>query len=136
MRNHIIDPTYFFDAIEEFSFNYEWFPIIKKELNDYGRYVDKFDKKIIRGSLQSKGEKIIRSKTGNIREHIYEFYCKSLYRINIGDFILYNNKWLIVTDVQGYDEYGVREATLKMVELTSSKDLYEYIRFLNGDKII
>lgn len=135
-QNHVVDPTYFFDAIEQFAFDYDAYIVIGKKIDDYGRIISEFNKETIRGSLQSQGIKIFRDKSGNIQEMIYEFYCKSLYRINIGDFIVYKNRYLIVTSVNDYDEWGVRSCSLKMVQLTDYNDLYEYIKYINGEIII
>ena len=135
-QNHVIDPSYFYDAIEQFAFNYKWYVIKNEESDEFYRTITHFDEKIIRGSLQSQGTKIIRSKEGNITEHIYEFYCKSLYKINEGDFILYNNSYLIVTEFQDYDEWGVRSCVLKRIQLSEYKDFSDYIKYLNGEKII
>lgn len=134
--NHIIDPTYFYDAIEEFSFNYDWYVITNKGIDEWGRETTEFTKKIIRGSLQTQGNSIVLSKNGNHQQNDYNFYCKSLYRINIGDFIFYKETWLHVNNVHEYDEYGVRECTLKMVNLNNYRDLKEYVDFLEGNKIV
>lgn len=136
IQNHVIDPSYFYDAIEEFSFNYQLYSKTEKVIDDYGRVTFRFTNYIIRGSLQSEGTRINRSKDGNTTELSYKFYCKSLYRISIGDFILYKNNWMIVEEVQDYDEYGVREATLKGVQLIHYKDLLEYVKYLQGDILV
>lgn len=136
MQNHIIDPTFFYDAIEQFAFNYDWFVVKEKDLDEYGRYTTTFDKKFIRGSLQSQGKRLHQSKSGNTEEMTYDFYCKSLYRISIGDFIKYKNRFLHVESVNDYDEWGVRSCTLKMVQLSDYKDLEEYVKYLNGDMLV
>lgn len=135
-QNHVVDPTFFYDAIEQFNFTFDWFIETTSGLDEYGRKTSSFTHEEIQGSLQSKGTRLNQSKEGNTQEKIYEFYCKSLYRINIGDFILYKDTWLFVEHVQDYDEYGVREATLKMVQLNQYKDLYEYYKYLTGEKLV
>lgn len=135
-QNHVIDPTFFYDAIEQFAFDYDIYIVADEDFDDYGNKITQFSKETIRGSLQSQGLRIIRSKEGNRQEMRYEFYCKSLYRINIGDFIHYKNKWLYVDSTHDYDEYGVRSATLKMVQLSSYKDLQEYVKYLQGVEIV
>lgn len=134
--NHVVDPTFFYDAIELFAFNYDIFIVKGQEIDDYGRIMTQFEKQKIRGSLQSQGVRINRSKQGNIQEMRYDFYCKSLYRIDIGDFIYYKHRWLCVDDVYDFDEYGVRHASLKMVQLANYKDLQAYVKYLQGDEIV
>lgn len=135
-QNHVIDPTYFYDAIEEFSFNYEIYIVTGKSIDDFGNTVTTFSKNIIRGSLQSQGTKLNQSDTGNTTEMEYNFYCKSLYRINIGDVLVYKNKYLLCKSVNDYDEYGVREASLESIQLVQYRDLYAYIKYLNGEELV
>lgn len=135
-QNHVIDPTFFYDAIEQFKFTYDWIIETEKKLDDYGRLTYGYTNSEIQGSLQSQGIRVIRRNEGNYEEMEYKFYCKSLYRIKENDFILYKDKYLIVTEVMDYDEYGVREATLKMVELNQYQDLLEYLKFLGGEYLI
>lgn len=135
-QNHVIDPTFFYDAIEEFSFNYDIYVIVKNGLNEAGKTAITFDKQIIRGSLQSQGEVLVQSETGNMITMRYAFYCKSLYRINIGDVIVYKNRYLLCKEVRDYDEYGVRSANLEQIQLSSYRDLRDYIRYLNGEELV
>ena len=135
-QNHVVDPTWFFDALELFSFDYDCFIVKDKSVNSMGDMVSTYEYEEIRGSLQSKGTVLQFSKQGNTENMEYKFYCKALYRINIGDFILYKKRLLNVYDVNDYDEYGVRECSLKMVQLSNYRDLEEYIKYINGDLII
>lgn len=136
LQNHVIDPTYFYDAIEEFAFDYKLYVNTDKDVDDYGRRVLKYSLQTIRGSLQSEGSTVNRSKTGNTDTKIYNFYCKSLYRINKNDILEYQNNYYIVTFVQDYDEWGVRNAQLKNIQLTQYRDLMDYIKYLQGDKLV
>lgn len=135
-QNHVIDPTFFYDAIEEFSFNYDIYVIVKKGLNEAGKTVITFDKQIIRGSLQSQGTVLVQSETGNMTTMRYDFYCKSLYRINIGDVIVYKNRYLLCKEVRDYDEYGVRSASLEQIQLTAYRDLHDYVKYLKGEELV
>lgn len=135
-QNHVIDPTYFYDAINEFAFDYNWYVIKSKYIDDRGNQKANFEKRIIRGSLQSQGTAINREITGNTESMSYNFYCKSLYRINIGDFIEYKDRWLIVTEVRDYDEWGVRSVVTKMTNLNNHRDFREWLDYVNGDKIV
>ena len=135
-KNHLIDPSYFYDAIEQFAFDYDIFIQIAETTDEFYRKKYSYEKKTIRGSLQTQGLSLSQSKTGNIQTNEYSFYCKSLYRINIGDFIFYKGQWLHVDSVHEYDEWGVREAHLTMVQLSSYRDLEEYIKYINGDIIV
>ncbi len=136
MQNHVIDPTFFYDAIEVFAFNYEWYVVKEISLDELGRRITQFDKLTIRGSLQSQGTSLNLSTSGNTETMRYRFYCKSLYRINIGDFIRYKNRWLHVDEVSDFDEWGVRSASLTMVNLNNYKDLLEYVKYLEGDILV
>ena len=135
-QNHVIDPTFFWDAIEEFSFDYTIYINTSKTVDEYGRRKLGYTKEIIRGSLQSQGSRVNRSKSGNTDTKSYEFYCKSLYRINKNDVIEYNNDYFIVVGIQDYDEYGVRSASLNQIQLTAYRDLADYVNYLKGDKIV
>lgn len=135
-QNHVVDPTFFYDAIEQFAFNYDWIGQSDRNIDDYGRLTFEYTNKVIRGSLQSQGVRLNQSKEGNREEMTYNFYCKSLFRIKIGDFILYKNRLLRVNDVEDFDEYGVRQCSLTMVQLTEYKDLEEYLKYLNGEILV
>ena len=135
-QNHVIDPTYFYDCIEEFSFNYNIFVVTGKTLDDYGNSVLTYTNQTIRGSLQCQGVNLSQSKKGNTDEMKYRFYCKSLYRIDIGDILKYKNRYLRVDCVTEYDEYGVRECALTMIDLTQYRDLSDYIKYLEGEKLV
>ena len=136
MQNHVIDPTYFYDCVEEFSFDYNIYVVEKKEIDAGGNVKRTYSKNVIRGSLQSQGVELRQSKDGNTKEMRYNFYCKSLYRIDIGDIIEYKNRYLRVESVKDFDEYGVRECSLRMVQLTKDRDLADYIKYLQGEKLV
>ena len=136
MQNHVVDPTYFYDCIEEFSFDYNIYVVEKKEIDASGNVKRTYSKNVIRGSLQSQGVELRQSKDGNTKEMRYNFYCKSLYRIDIGDIIEYKNRCLRVESVKDFDEYGVRECSLRMVQLTKYRDLADYIKYLQGEKLV
>lgn len=135
-KNHLIDPHFFYDAIEEFAFDYDIYVQVGETTDEYYRKKYIFEKRTIRGSLQTQGLSLNLSKDGNTMTNEYDFYCKSLYRINIGDFIFYKNTWLHCNSVHEYDEWGVREAHLTMVQLSAYKDLEEYVKYINGEKIV
>ena len=135
-QNHVVDPTWFYDCLELFSFDYDAYIVKGKTINCMGDEINTYDYCVIRGSLQSQGTTMNFSKTGNTESMEYEFYCKSLYRINIGDFIYYKHRLLNVYDVKDYDEYGVRQCSLKLVQLTNYRDLQEYMKYINGEIIV
>lgn len=135
-QNHVIDPTFFFDAIEEFSFDYDIYVVVDKTLDDSGREKLSFNKTTIRGSLQSDGTTLSQSFEGNETIMSYNFYCKSLYRINIGDCVFYKGHYLLCKSVHDFDEFGVRSCTLNKIQLTSYRDLFEYVKYIEGVEII
>ena len=135
-QNHVVDPTWFYDALELFSFTYDCYIVTNKKVDEYGDTKYVYEQYEIPGSLQSQGTTVNFTMTGNTENMEYKFYCKSLYRINIGDFILYKNRLLNVYSVNDYDEYGVRECSLKLVELSNYRDLQEYIKYINGETIV
>lgn len=135
-QNHVLDPTYFYDAIEEFAFNFDWYPIKDTSINELGKRHFTYDHQTIHGSLQSQGTNLRQSVDLNTEDMQYRFYCKSLYRISIGDFIKYKNRYLRVTSVRDYDEYGVRSCTLQMVNLINYKDFQLYLKYLEGQVIV
>lgn len=135
-QNHVVDPTYFYDAIEEFAFDFDWYTIAGITTDELFRDVTTFTKSTIRGSLQSQGTKLQQSTVGNTEQMEYEFYCKSLYRIQVGDFIFYKKRWLHVESVNDYDEWGVRSARLRMVNLNNYHDFMEWLKYERGDILV
>lgn len=135
-QNHVIDPSYFDDAIAQFAFQYDWYPIKGTAIDYLGKRTFTYEHKSIVGSLQSQGTSINQSVDLNTEQMNYRFFCKSLYRISIGDFIAYKDRWLRVQSVRDFDEWGVRSATLQMVNLNNYKDFQEYLKYLEGDRII
>ena len=136
LQNHVLDPTYFYDCIEEFSFNLTLYVKSSKIIDDYGNEKVTYTDQIVRGSLQSQGKSIQRSKDGNTIKKEYDFYCKSLYRIDEGDILQYKDNFYIVTSVNDYDEYGVRSCKLDMITLTAYRDLADYVKYKNGTKLV
>ena len=135
-QNHVIDPTYFYDAIEEFAFNYIIYHKVDEVKDENFNVVSTYENSIIRGSLQSQGSKVSRSKRGNTNTHDYEFYCKSLYRIHIDDIIQYKNNFYIVNDIKDYDEWGVRQASLSLITLMDYRDFAEYLKYQEGEMLV
>lgn len=136
MSEHIISPSYFDDVIEQFSFDYDWYHITGQMIDELGNQKNIFTKLPLRGSLQPGRQSRSMSKEGNTETRPYDFYCKSIYRIDTGDFIKYHNDWLIVTGIEPYDEYGVRRASLESANPAMYKDLLEAIKALTGEVII
>ena len=135
-QNHVIDPTYFYDAIDEFAFDYKIYVVNDTEVDDYGKVITTYKQNIINGSLQSDGVRERQSKSGTTQDKKYRFYCKSLYRIDIGDIIEYKDNYLRVNFVKDYDEYGVREAELQVIKLSMYRDFADYIKYLKGEKLV
>lgn len=136
LQNHVIDPTFFFDAIEEFAFNYRVFVASGITIDDQGKEHINYVTNTIRGSLQSNGSQVNRSLEGNTVNKGYSFYCTSLYRINIGDIIYYQHNAFIVTSVRDYDEWGCRECSVETIQLSQYRDLSDYIKYIEGAKFI
>lgn len=136
MQNHVIDPTYFYDAIEEFAFNYVLYHKTNETKDENFNIVSTYEETIIRGSLQTQGSNIKRSKKGNTNTKDYNFYCKSLYRIHIDDIIEYKNNYYIVNEVKDYDEWGVRSASLSIITLTEYRDFAEYLKYQQGEILV
>lgn len=138
MPNHVIDPTFFYDAIEEFAFNYTiYHKDMGDTLDDYGRAIPHYKKDIIRGSFQTKGNSLNRSiDKGNTQSEQAKFYCKSLYRIHINDIVERYGSYYIVNDIQNYDEWGVREATMSVISLQEHRDFQEWLQYQTGGKIV
>ena len=49
-KNHLVDPSYFYDAIEEFAFDYDIYVQTQETTDEYFRKVYNFEKRTIRGS--------------------------------------------------------------------------------------
>lgn len=135
-QNHLIDPTFFYDVIEEFSFDYDIYVVTGKSVDDSGKTVRTYKLQTIRGSLQSKGSSLEKGLQGNSISKTYEFYCKSLYRINIGDVIEYKGNFYRTESVDDYDEFGVRSCSLTLVKLSTMRDLNDYVAYLRGEKLV
>ena len=136
VKRHIVDPTFFDDALHEFDFAVDWYVRTSKTQNALGKMINLYTKTTIIGSLQSRGVDYRQRKEGNVEEMRYDFFCKSLYRIKNGDYLNYKNKWLKVDRVQDYDEWGVRECSTIEVNLMQENDLNEYVKYLNGEIIV
>lgn len=137
MQNHVIDPTYFYDAIEEFSFNFKLYVLTGKTRDlDTGKTKSTYTTEIVRGSLQSQGQRLNQTNDGNTVTVQYNFYCKSFYRISIGDILEYKNLYLRVDSVQDYDEYGCRQCSMSMIQLTAYRDLADYIKYQQGEVLV
>ena len=135
-QNHNVDPTFFWDAIEQFAFDYNLYVNTSKTVDEYGNRVLGYTLETIRGSLQSRGSRVNRSKEGNTDSKIYDFYCESLYRISKNDILEYKNEYYIVNSVHDIDEFGVRSAELSMINLTNYRDLASYIKYLKGEDLV
>lgn len=135
-QHHFIDPLFFLDSILEFGVDYDWFASKGYVTDSMGRRVTTFDKRTIFGSLQPQTGSVVFSKSGNTTSLKYKFYCMSKYRINYNDFIHYHNRYLHVDEVQEYDEAGVREVSLTMVNLSDYRDFEDYLKYLDGRKTV
>lgn len=135
-QNHVVDPTFFYDAIEEFSFDYVLYVLTGKNLDDNGNTTYTYTTQTIRGSLQSQGLSLAQSLSGIVDSKKYKFYCKSLYRIDIGDVLKYKNNYYRVDSVYDYDEYGVRSCSLTIIQLSAYRDLAAYIKYQNGSELV
>lgn len=136
---HLNDVRYFWDAIENFSFDYDFYTFSGKSVNDKGKVIKTFTHSTIRGSLQSAGGyKKSKDKSGATVAATFKFYCKSIYKFNIDDFICtQDGQWLICTEVpEPYSEWGVRAGVFEMTDLYHHKDLADYIKTLNGENQI
>ena len=136
MRHHVIDPAFFLDVISMYGTNYVAYLVSGVETNEYGMQKSKFEKIDVYGSLQTQGTRLTQKTSGNVVSNQFKFYCESVYRIRIGDFMVHGTNLLHVIDMQPYDEYGVRECTLEMTQLNEHQDLQEFVRFLTGDEIV
>lgn len=136
MQHHFIDPYFFLEALLEFATEFDWYPLINYEVDDMGRRIAKFDHQKIVGSLQPQTSSINFSTSGNTHSLKYRFYCMSKYRINLGDFIYYHDRYLMVDGIQEYDEAGVRECELTMINLSDYRDFEDYINYINGTKTV
>ena len=137
MDGHIIDPTFFYDAIEEFAFNYVIYHKDKGDtIDEYGRAKPNYKQDIIRGSFQTKGTDISRDMKGNTTSEEADFYCNSLQRIHINDIVVRNNQYYIVNGTTNYDEWGVREARLKIISLEENRDFQEWLKYQTGGTIV
>lgn len=130
---HLIDPTYFDDALAQFDDEYTVYVAGDLIIDDYGNQKRNFTSYQIRGSLQSKGKSINKNSTGgNTYTWRFEFYCKSCYPLDIGDYIYARDVLLIVTRVTDLDEFGVRSCELNMTNLAATKDLEDFIKYQDG----
>ena len=135
--NKLVDPLWFYDAVEEFKFTYVWYVQGKIEKDELFRQVVRYERQTIDGSLQIQDTNLNMNGTGgNTQSTKYKFYCMANFRIKTGDFIYDNGRYLHVDGFHAYDEYGVRTAELTEINLNDYKDLQESIRFLNGEEIL
>lgn len=134
---HLNDTKFFWDAIEAFSFDYDFYTNSGRKVDSLGHIRKMYTKKTIRGSLQSsQGYKKSKSVEGATVSATFNFYCKSLYKFDVDDFIKTpQGQWLICVAVtEPYDEYGVRAGTFEMTDLYHHKELLDYINYSEGNK--
>ena len=137
MDGHIIDPTYFYDAVEEFAFNYVIYHKYEGDsIDEYGRATPNYKKDIIRGSFQTQGTSVKRDVKGNTMSEEVNFYCTSLYRIHENDIIERNGNYYLCGSTHNYDEWGVREASLTMKQLYELRDFEEWLKYQTGGSIV
>ena len=131
---NVMDPWFFWGAIDMFEFPYVWFVKKKQEKDKPGRIVHGYEKKEIRGSLQSQGFTKNFNTSGNTTSHKYMFYCKAIYQIGIDDYIYYQGNLLHVDGVTvDYTyEYGIRACSLTVVQLIENRNLDDVEKFLEG----
>lgn len=134
-NNHIIDPSYFDDVIEQFAFDYVWLHNKGLEVDELGNQKNTYEELQIRGSLQPQNYRREMNKEGNTESRPYQFYCKSIYRIDVNDVIVYKNTYLMVNAVAPYDEYGVRRVDLESIDIAQYRDLQDAIKCLTGEVI-
>ena len=135
--SRIIDPNFFDQAINEFKFTYIWYVETGIRIDDLGRRIPSFDKRTIEMSLQPDQSRLVQTSQGNHHELTYKWYCKAIYRVNIGDFFfVLSGNYLHVDSVQSYDGWGVRQGSCTMVNLSQYKNLEDYIKYINGEKIL
>ena len=135
MINHNIDVKYFWDAIEYFSFEYEFYTYSGRKVDALGHVKKTYTKSTIIGSLQSAGGfHKNKNKDGSTVSASFNFYCKSIYRFSVDDFIKTpQGQWLICVGVsEPYDEYGVRAGQFEMTDLYHHKELSDYLDTLEG----
>lgn len=130
---HIVDPTFFDDALAEFDDEYTVYVAGNLIIDDYGNQKRTYSAHKIRGSLQSEEKRINKSANGgNTYQWQFQFYCKSSYPIDIHDYLLADGKLLLVTGVTCRDEAGVRWCSLEMTNLADPKDLEKFNKFEDG----
>lgn len=137
---HTNDVQYFWDAIEQFSFDYEFYTLSGvTKVDELGNRVLQYTKSTIRGSLQaSGGYSKAKDKSGATTSATFKFYCESKYQFHIDDFIKTDGgEWLICTGVdEPYSEWGVRSGTFAMTDLSHHKELAAYVKYLNGEESV
>ena len=137
MPVHQIPVTYFWDAIDEFELkDYDIYVVVGQTMNDRHMTEKTYQKSVIRGSLQtSGGYRKSKNKQGSTTAATFRFYCKSLYQINLDDFIMLEDGTLLICTAvdEPYNEWGVRAATLEMTQLYMHRDLEKYIKTLSGE---
>jgi hypothetical protein len=130
----LIDRTFFWDVDDEWKKSYDWYVVTSNELDEYGRRAKTFEKKTIWGSLQPSSTSLNQQKEGNTETLTYDFYCKDLYQVKIGDYIYKNDwdddQWLLCDSVTNYNDFGVRNAHFTMVNLNTDKDFQTYLQRL------
>lgn len=136
MGKHIIDPTFFYDVIEEFTFSYNIYVREGVTSDENFNRKNTYSKTEIEGSFQGQGLRVKQDSKGNTETETVKFYCKSIYRINKYDVLEYNGNYYVVDEVINYDEYGVREASASMINLAQRQDFSDWLKYIRGDKLV
>lgn len=134
----MVDKTYgwFDEAIDQFAFVYDWYHITGMVTDDLGNQKNSYTKLRIEASIQPRSNRIQRGKEINVETREYELYCKARFQIDTGDFINYNNDWLIVNSVQPLNEYGVRQVSLTSANPAMYRDMLKAVELQTGESTL
>lgn len=135
-KQHIIPPTFFWPGISIFEADYDCYIKTGVDIDALGNRHDTYTKQTIKCSLQRQVRTKEQDTTGNKVPQRCNFYCKSIFRLDIDDYIFADGQYFIVKEMQPYDEYGCREGVVERVDIRNNKDLMEYIKYLEGDELI
>lgn len=134
MRN-VIDISYFKDALLDIGDYYKIYHRTKVRINEYGEIINNYEKSVVWGSLQDDNNKRDKQGQAGTVEQTKKFYCESKYRIYIDDILIDEaGNWYVVYEYQQWDAYGVREMSLRAIEITEDRNFNEFKEYLAKER--
>lgn len=124
------DKTFFWNSLRVFEKEYDVYVKDDIRIDEYGNRKISFATYKVFLVLETMGRSKQTNQKGNYLTNIYKWYSRDTYRLDVGDFIQAGSKTIMITEVRENDDYGVREGSGEVIDLSNYRDLDEFIKTL------